>query len=162
MPTPTYTPLANLTLSTAQNSILFYGFAQSFRDLILIVYDVNDGSGANVPNLRIDSGTSGYSGINMQGNGSSVSSNQNLGQTDAFWMTVSSVSGNKTWILNIMDYSATDKHKTVLSRIDAPSSATNTAVGRYASTSAVTQLTLFHSTGNFAAGSTFALFGIAA
>jgi uncharacterized protein YfdQ (DUF2303 family) len=70
--------------------------------------------------------------------------------------------------VNILDYSATDKHKTLLIK----SGNTNTTgsfttflnyqSGRWANTSAVTSVSLFTSADQFAAGSTFYLYGIEA
>lgn len=69
--------------------------------------------------------------------------------------------------INIMDYSATDKHKTTLIR-NGKQGGSNDGVeaiaGRWANTAAITSLEIFSITGGgitFSAGSTFALYGIA-
>jgi hypothetical protein len=65
-------------------------------------------------------------------------------------------------IIQIMDYSATDKHTTVLVRNGTASRGVEMVTGRYASTSAITTVLLFPSTGSFDIGSTFSLYGIEA
>jgi hypothetical protein len=67
----------------------------------------------------------------------------------------------------IMDYSATDKHKTVLVREQSTrqtdsSFATIAQASRWADTGAVTSLQIFMQTGNFNAGATFSLYGVIA
>jgi hypothetical protein len=100
----------------------------------------------------------------MLGSGAGVSSNteSNLGMP---------LGGNAAAlmvnIIQVMDYSATDKHKTVLVRANtnAPSvsGVVYASAGRWASTSAVTSLVLLPEVGpNFAIGSTFNLFGVIA
>jgi hypothetical protein len=63
-----------------------------------------------------------------------------------------------------MDYSATNKHKTVLVRADNANSITMAHAARWANTSAITSivLTSFEGAGNFAIGSTFSLYGVIA
>ena len=69
-------------------------------------------------------------------------------------------------ILQIQDYSATDKHKSYLYRSGGATDTnygTYAAAGRWANTSAITTITIAPS-GSYTllAGSTFALFGIQA
>jgi len=65
-----------------------------------------------------------------------------------------------------MDYSATDKHKTVLVKrgvSDATGYSVGMEAGRWASTSAITSINIFDQSGDtFDAGSSFALYGVAA
>jgi hypothetical protein len=61
-----------------------------------------------------------------------------------------------------MDYSATDKHKTVLVRSNAASTGVEAIAQRWASTAAITSILVFPSTGSWAAGGTFSLYGIVA
>jgi hypothetical protein len=67
----------------------------------------------------------------------------------------------ETTVFNLLDYSATDKHKAALSRTNIVSLYTVAYATRWASTSAVTSITFFPDSGNFAANSTFALYAIA-
>ena len=62
---------------------------------------------------------------------------------------------------DLLDYSATDKHKTILVRFGSNSdSIALAAAGRWASTSAITSIRIYRETGSFAIGSTFELYGV--
>jgi hypothetical protein len=62
--------------------------------------------------------------------------------------------------LQISDYAATDKHKSVLVRSDRANQLTAMAAARWANTSAITNITIDALGSNFAAGSTFRLLGV--
>jgi len=65
--------------------------------------------------------------------------------------------------VNIMDYSATDKHKTVLTRASTAASSVWAIAGRVATTSAITSVAFIgpdDASDQFLSGSTFALYGI--
>jgi FAD/FMN-containing dehydrogenase len=64
--------------------------------------------------------------------------------------------------VQVMDYTATDKHKTALVRSNNAAFGVEAHAVRYASTSAVTSLLVFPSSGNWAAGGTFSLYGVVA
>jgi hypothetical protein len=66
--------------------------------------------------------------------------------------------------LQIMDYSATDKHKTQLQRFNtkgSPTDLTGMAAIRWNSTAAINRVTFFTSSGAIAQASTINLYGIA-
>lgn len=160
MPTPTYTPLANLTLTGTDTQIDFTSISGTYRDLILIVNAKEAVSASNIL-LRINSDTaSNYSDVRMGGDGTNTIST--TGATTYIrgtqYATVSTTDGHNS-IWHFMDYSATDKHKTVLIRSSNAGLGVDAVAGRWASTSAITGFSLINV--NFAAGSTFALYGIA-
>jgi hypothetical protein len=162
MPTPTYTALATVTLGSSASSVTFSSIPATYRDLV-VVTNV-DGTLQSNYWLRLNGDTgSNYSYVFARGNGTTASSSSSAGQTsmrlngDADVMTDFS----HVAVLSIMDYSATDKHKTVLIRPNTASRAADMGAGRFASTSAITSVLLFLSTGNFDVGSTFNLYGIA-
>jgi hypothetical protein len=64
--------------------------------------------------------------------------------------------------INIMDYSATDKTKTIISRADQAGNGTEAFANRWGNTAAVTSVQILTSTGNWAIGSTFTLYGMLA
>ena len=160
MPTSTYTPLANLTLGSTASSVTFSSISQSYRDLILVI-NAPMSSGGVFGYLRFngDSG-SNYSAVRMFGSGSSAGSDTGLIGASAINFSEFYVEQNITTV-NIMDYTATDKHKTVLSRANAPSNYVFGIAGRWANTAAITSLTISTSSSTWAAGGTFALYGIA-
>jgi hypothetical protein len=61
-----------------------------------------------------------------------------------------------------MDYSATDKHKTILSRANVAGTFTMALAGRWANTSAINQVSIFRTGQTFSSGSVLSLYGIAA
>lgn len=163
MPTPTYTPLANLTLGSTATTVTFTSISQSYRDLILVV-NGKATAGEN-PTFRFNADTgSNYPQVNMYGNGSSATSAAT--NSTWFWLaygTNFSTDEPSNAIVNIMDYSATDKHKTVLIRDNKSSGSTEAQAGRWASTSAVNSIALkFNYGASWAVGTTFTLYGIAA
>ena len=158
MATPTYTPLANITLGSSAASVTFSSISQAYRDLILVVA----GTGASTYALRLrynsDTG-SNYSRVGMGGNGSSTfsfsGSDTSVGL--GLWQ---STQGNI--ILQVMDYSAVDKHKTGLSRSNSVNAETIAIAHRWANTSAITTMQIYGESANIDAGTSFALFGVAA
>jgi hypothetical protein len=65
-------------------------------------------------------------------------------------------------VAQIQDASATDKHKTGLSRSDNSLVATYALAHRWASTSAITTVKVYCAVGSLAAGSTLSLYGVIA
>jgi hypothetical protein len=64
--------------------------------------------------------------------------------------------------MDLIDYSATDKHKTILSRLNNTARATNALINRWPSTAAITSIRINGNGANFTTGSTFALYGVSA
>jgi hypothetical protein len=166
MPTPTYTPLATVTLGTAASSVTFSSIPATYRDLIIITNQTMvSGSGYDTSlRFNADSG-SNYSNVYVLGTGStSISGVQSLTFADCGFMN-SFVSNQFNRIINIMDYSATDKHKTLISRASNPGSGEQVAMysNRWANTAAITSVQVFSGAGNsYAIGSTFSLYGVIA
>lgn len=157
MATPTYDLLDSTTLGTAAASVTFSGISGSYRDLILVT---NTEANAGYDQyLQFNSDTAAnYSLVRMFGTGSSTGSSTiatthlPVGDTYAY-------KGNMQ--VQIMDYSDTSKQTTVLSRSSNASNTVIATAGRWANTAAVTTVTLQISSSTYAAGSTFALYGIA-
>jgi hypothetical protein len=165
MPTPTYTPLATVTLGTTAASVTFSSIPATYRDLILIANPTTNVNGA-YPLIRANSDSgSNYFRVWMRGLGASLDSAPTSNMTSFDIGNVLS-STPATFVLQFMDYSATDKHKTLLLRADTTyvgtDGATMAAAQRYASTSAITSLQFTLSAGLYASGSTFSLYGVIA
>jgi hypothetical protein len=161
MPTNTYTPIASVTLSATASEVVFSGLPQTFRDLILVMAPKRTTSGSNTIRVQFngDSG-SNYSWVTMSGNGSTASSstgsdtNLLAGDIDSSYFNTQTV--------QIMDYSVTNKHKTVLVRRNR-NDRTSADAGRWANTAAVTSIRIFDaSSDTFTSGSTFTIFGVIA
>lgn len=146
--------LANITLSSTASSVTFSNIPNTYRDLVL-VYDAQGGSAQEV-RLALNGSTANGTFVYMLGDGSTT------GSGTASALIAGTISTNRSNnILQIMDYSATDKHKTMLIRSNRPSEATLAYACRWASTSAVTSVQVYPNSGNWTSGGTFALYGIA-
>jgi hypothetical protein len=161
MPTPTYTPLATVTLGTASASVTFSSIPATYRDLILVFRGTLTTATFNELELRINGDTgSNYTRIVAFGDGSGTGS-----LTDVFNSYRFSYGNNTnpfTSIVQFMDYSATDKHKTALSRSSTAANIVFASATRWANTAAVNTIRLAPNSGSFATGCTFALYGIVA
>jgi len=158
MPTPTYTPLATVTLGSSAASVTFSSIPATYGDLIL-VFEGTSSVGINGSvYFNSDTTAANYPYVRMTGNGSTTSSNSGNNIWFDFQTTRSMVR------IQIMDYSATDKHKTSLSRWDNPSSVLGATAIRWSNTAAVTSLQVkdTNNAATFASGSTFSLYGIVA
>jgi hypothetical protein len=160
MPTPTYIPLANITLGSAASSVTFSSISGAYRDLIISAEAVGSTSEQYLLRLNSDTG-SNYSYVQMGGDsGGAFSSSTTTTGIRVGYFAATSARDNAQ--ISIMDYSATDKHKTTLVRTNSNAAAVRAITGRWANTAAVTSLVLTFPSGNFAIGSTFALYGIVA
>lgn len=165
MPTPTYTPLANITLGSSAASVTFSSISQAYRDLVLVVTGGSLSSGAQMTMQFNSTTTTSYYMVTMEGDGASTaSSSDNLDNLKTSILNSPFRPGELgNGIINIMDYSATDKHKSVLARVNNGGRMTGAAAGRWESTSAITTVKVYLSnTQSWDAGATFSLFGIAA
>ena len=157
MPTPTYTPLATVTLGSTATSVSFSNIPATYRDLILVfdgTLNGNEGLG-----IRFNDATTNYTDVAMTGNGSSASSGTNS-SSSSINIAYIVVAGRNNAIVQIMDYQATDKHKTLLARSN--SGQVQAYAGRWASTNAITKVTFLQvGFATISAGSTFSLYGIA-
>jgi hypothetical protein len=158
MPTATYTPLANITLGSTATSVTFSSISGAYRDLVLVLAGTTSVDTFIVIRFNSDSG-SNYSYVQMfastSGNGSVTGTTTSLQSA----VLRTAVSQN---LIQIMDYSATDKHKTVLIRRGQPASDTVAAAERWANTSAITNISLVTNAGTYNSGTSFALYGIVA
>jgi hypothetical protein len=163
MPTSTYTALATITLTGTDSEVVFASIPQSYRDLIVVCKWGLTGSGDSIGGFRLNGATSGYTTISMVSQAGSPSAETRTGDNVNFvWRVGNDNSTNSTTIIQIMDYSATDKHKISLTRNNGPANDfINATAGRLASTAAVTSVALRPwNGGNIASGSTFSLYGI--
>lgn len=168
MATDTYIALANYTVAGAgDGEVVFSSIPDTYRDLVLVINIVGlsgspTSAGAYLQ-VNSDSG-SNYSYVYMRGSGSSATSTSVASDTkwgDALFST----DNPHNAIIQFMDYSATDKHKTMLSRTNDPSSLGVAGyAGRWANTNAITSIKIVapdSASDTFDIGSSFALYGIA-
>jgi hypothetical protein len=78
-----------------------------------------------------------------------------------YYVTNSAATIPTVVVTQFFDYSATDKHKSALIRFGSGATLVGAYATRWADNSAVTSIELIGNTGNFLAGSTLSLYGIA-
>lgn len=156
MPTPTYIPLATVTLAGTATSVTFSSIPATYRDLVLVV----NGSASGLTDItwRANGDTgNNYAYVQMGNSGSSTFSNASSSENQAKIGNFGT--GQSTGLLQIMDYSATDKHKTALGRGNDTGSNLSVISTRWANTDAITSVIIGGATYN--SGTTFSLYGIA-
>ncbi len=164
MPTATYTPLATVTLSSNASSVTFSSIP-AIRDLVLVAACKSTGTGETFGILRFNSDSgNNYNRVQAFNSGSSPSSAAVSNETGFFGWNVPISTTSGQIIFQVMDASATDKHKTVLTRFDSASANIGVmmSAARWANTSAVSAIALTINSDQFASGSTFSLYGVIA
>ena len=158
-----YTALANVTLGSTAATVTFSSISGSYRDLVLVV-NANTSTDSEFQ-MRINSDSGGnYNVVIMKGNGSSASSDTYSNQLQmTLGLIAKPTAANRiTHVVNFMDYSATDKHKTILNRANVAATGVEAHAWRWANTAAITSFVCTSQTGTWAVGSTFALYGVSA
>lgn len=153
----TYTPIASVTLSSAQSSVTFSGIPQTYTDLVLVGnIDATDYTSVW---LQFNGDTaSNYSRTILVGDGTSATSERTSNGSN---MAIGTA--NTEWgvsIFNVMNYSNSTTYKTAIARGNN-NSQTRAGVGLWRNTAAVTSLTVGISSADFASGTTFNLYGVA-
>ena len=166
MATPTYTLIDSVTLASSASSVTFSGISQTGKgDLVLVTNAKNTQAENSYLNLNFNGDTgSNYPVVNMRGLGSSTNSRTATGtylnvNLDTKFSNSSTRRGLSQ--ISIFDFSATDKHKSILIRSDVAEIGTEAIAARWASTSAITTILIsMWNAGSFAIGSTFHLYQI--
>lgn len=158
-----WTALANVTLGSSASTVTFSSISGSYRDLVL-VQNATSADGSTYTGMRLrfnsDAGTNYfYCALGAESTAFTFSGSA------AQMPTGTMAPQQAVSITQIFDYAQTDKHKPVISRYGYAST-TGDGVAlwaeRWASTSAITSIQLFPAANSFAAGSTFALYGVSA
>jgi len=161
--TAKYEHIATVTLDSPASSVIFSSIPQGYRDLELVINAGNDGNTFGGLRYNSDSGTN-YSYILARGDGNNTAPGSSTSLNYAVALGVSIGSGgtlDQQAIVSIQDYSATDKHKTSVSRANDASQSAEMMAARWANTNAITSIEFFTFGASSAiAGSTFDLYGI--
>lgn len=163
MATSAIVALANTTVGTS-GTVTFSSIPNTYRDLrIIIRVGGTTSTGSGITFNSDTNYSANYSRIVITGNGTSASSFANSGSGNpAANHDAGALRTDGNLTIDILDYSATDKHKTFLSRQDAAGNESTALVGRWASTSAVTSIMLANDSGTgLSSGTTVCLYGIA-
>lgn len=163
----TYEEIVSQTLTSAASSVTFSSIPTSYTDLVLVCSTRSTASSGDDYAwiyLNGDTTASNYSRTLLVGDGSSVNSNRFANLISLTMPSASTSSGvYNVEILNFQNYKNSTTFKTVLSRNSLATVGTYAQVGLWRNTSIINTIQLVPYFGpNFAAGSTFALYGIAA
>jgi hypothetical protein len=162
----TYTPIATQTLSSASATVTFSSIPATYTDLVL-VYAPLGSTNTVTHSMRInaDSATN-YSLTGLRGDGASASSYRNSNQTSIVMYPndYDNTTIPGVFTVNFQNYANATTFKTILWRagLSAGGQGVSAQVALWRKTpEAITSIVLT-STGNFAIGSTFSLYGILA
>lgn len=151
--TPTHVLLNQIELSSTSTLLAFSNIPQEYADLVLVI----QGSGDRQFRLNPNGDTGNASLVYMDGYGSSTAS----GTVSQISLWYNPSLGSLLSTTHIFDYSATDKHKTFLTRGSVPGDVASAYCSRWASTAAINSITLASTgTGALAIGSTISLYGV--
>jgi hypothetical protein len=163
MPEMTYKPIATTTFAEPSQTVTFSSIPSTYRDLIVVV--ASDGTAitqSGVPIMRFNSDSAtNYREIWMQAALSSFQSGSSTNSTSVQYGTNTFLHS----IIQIMDYSVTDKNKVVLSKVTE--SINNVGLvqmkaSRWGSNSAITTISFSTNAGDYPSGTTFSLYGVIA
>jgi len=161
MPTPTYTALATITLGSSAATVTFSSIPGTYRDLVLVSNIKQNTTGARQCNLQPNGDTGNAFLVYMDGSGSAASSGTSSALSMFYMASGPAANTNVMSIAQILDYSATDKFKTILTRAGSSFDPVSAYAAQWTSTSAITSVTIFpNSGGNLSSGSSFDLYGI--
>jgi hypothetical protein len=162
----TYVALATQTLGSAAATVTFSSISGSYTDLVLVASPLRDATTGGYVTMQFNSDTgSNYSNTGLLGDGTATQSSRTSSQTFAYlnWGASGlSTTNPNTMIASFQNYSNTTTNKSYLSRANQAGSSVDAVVGLWRSTAAISTIAIFRSTGSFAVGSTFSLYGIAA
>lgn len=155
--TPTHVLLNQVTLGVASSTVTFSNVPQGYGDLVLVI----NGTGTVADNQRArfngDTG-SNYVTVFARGTGSSTSSGSGTDAQFTFGEIDNSVVCTNT--MQVFDYAQTDKHKAILQRSNDTTNSVFMYAGRWASTAAVTSISVYPASGSYNIGNVFSLYGV--
>jgi len=158
----TYEKIATTTLSSSSTDIQFSSISSAYTDLVLVIAG-KDTSSTYSPYIQFNGDTTtNYSITNLYGTGSAAVSSRDSSTATAYFGSLGATQGNA--IVQIMNYANATTYKTALIRINDAGFRVYASVMLWRkSPEAINRVNVkVESGGNFATGSTFTLYGIAA
>jgi len=162
-----WTPLANITLAGAQATVTFSSISNAYADLFFVIGNVKSSTNTAGINVKFNGDSAAnYYYVYAIGNGGSATTSNQTGQTSMVLASnvVPDTTNPGQILFHLMNYSNTSNVKGVLVRTDFPSttfSGTQMIAGHWSNNSAVTTVQFaLQSAATFAAGTTFALYGV--
>lgn len=157
MPTPTYKPLATITLGSTSSLITLSNIPAAYRDLVL-TWNGSNSVGANLFVRFNGNSSSAYAHVVFGATGSIF--NGAASATGVNQAGSGTASGNSMW--QIFDYAQTDRHKTVLMRTADGVAYVAYSVDRFVLNDAITSISISPASGSFQVGCKINLYGIVA
>jgi len=164
----TYEPIATTTLGSVTGTVTFTSISQSYTDLILISSIKSANTNTSSLLFEVNGSNSGslYSGTMIFGNSSTAGSNSRSDLDFGYIMRNGGLTASNTmtqpFITHFNNYSSTTMNKVVISRNNVADVNVGADVTLWRSTAAITSIRIFAQPNDFAVGSTFTLYGIAA
>ena len=166
----TYEPIQTQTLGSATQTVTLSSIPGTYTDLVLVMSFATETASGSAIRLRINGDTtaSNYSTTFLQGQGSGTSMGHREQNDAALGYQIGATNSFvNAYILNFMNYANTSAFKTYVGRVNSGIDGTGLNAMLYRSTSAITSMSFrvgnySYPTNNFAAGSTFTLYGIKA
>lgn len=164
---PTFEPIKTASVTSATSIIELTSISGSYTDLVLWFSYKSNSTNAPTLKLTFNGSTTGYSGQQFYGTGSTAGANRN---NNAGFISIArsvgqpnSSGGTATAIININNYANTNTYKTISARVGAAETGSELDSGLWQNTSAITSIKIETSTSNdFGVGSTVTLYGITA
>lgn len=160
----TYEPIASTSLGSAAADITFSSIPATYTDLVLVLHGGFATAASDlyiqVGNSTIDTG-SNYSNTDLRGNGSAAASSR-TSSVAYMRQNQNTVDSPSTWVVNVMSYANTNVFKTLLSSFASAGNGVERTVSLWRSTSAITELKVYTSSGNLSSGFTASLYGVKA
>lgn len=159
----TYTSIATETLGSVAASVTFSSISGAYTDLVLICNAKNTAAQNYEIWVRFNSDSgSNYSQTFAQNYANSTQTGRNSSITEIRPGKTNTTSFDTT-IINVQNYSNSTTYKTTLNRYNNAEFVTGMSIGLWRNTNAITSIQVICETGaNFAIGSNFTLYGIAA
>lgn len=158
-----YEPLASTLVGTATTTVTLSNIPQGYKDLQIRGMTLGSVTAQDVK-LQFNSDTAtNYSIHYTQGNGTAASAAGLASQTYIEIGITGTTTSPSVFITDILDYTNTNKNKTVRSWLGYDNNGSGYAIffsGLWRSTAAITSITLTAFSGNFNANSRFSLYGL--
>ena len=158
MPTATYTPLATTTLGGSDAEIIFSSIPATYRDLVIVI--AGSASGGTSPSVRFNSdGGSNYNNIRMF----ATPATNNAQAFNADYGSMGFMNTEQGQVrIQIMDYSATNKHKVAIGR-NGNTDTLRFEATRWANTAAIHTVSVrMDGAQTYSTGTIISLYGIVA
>lgn len=149
--------LQTITLTGSASSIVFGSIPQNYRDLLIITQPKSTSSVVDQA-IRFN-GNSTIPVVVMWGYAGSYGATTSNALLD-YYGSVTTDNTNAT-VIQVFDYSASDKYKSYLSRANRAAHGVDLIAGRWSSNAPITSVTHLLNGSSFAAGTTISLYGIA-